>query len=234
MDISIILPTYNERGNIRLLIQSILRVIRKDRQIEIIVVDDDSPDGTWKVVKKLEAEVSPIRLIRRVKERGLASAIQTGISTATGTIIVWMDCDFSHPPELIPSMIEEIGKFDIVVASRFVEGGKSEYSMVRTWASLLVGYFARLILNPSVRDYTSGFVACRREVFDKVALTGRHGEYFIGFVYRCLKNGFSILEIPYTCASRRSGESKTAPTPLSLLWQGFSYGTEIIRLKLFG
>ena len=234
MDLSIILPTYNERENIQPLIESILREVGSDRQIEIIVVDDDSPDGTWKVVEKLGKERPQIRLIRRVKERGLSTALQTGISAARGKVIVWMDCDFSHPPLLIPRLIEGVRCFDVVVASRFVKGGKSEYTFLRTLASLMVSYFARLILNPSVKDYTSGFVACRREVFEKVTLTGHHGEYFIGFIYRCLKAGFRIEEIPYTCVSRRLGESKTAPTLRSLLRQGFSYGIEIIRLRLFG
>ncbi len=234
MDLSIILPTFNERENILPLIESIRREVREIGQFEIIVVDDNSPDGTWKVVKKMEAQIPHIRLIRRMNERGLATALQTGISAAKGAVIVWMDCDFSHPPRLIPFLTEEIRYFDVVVASRFVKGGRSEYSLVRTLASLLISYFARLTLNPSVRDYTSGFVACRREVFEKVVLTGHHGEYFIGFVYRCLKAGFRIKEIPYICANRRSGESKTAPTLLSLLQQGYSYGMEILRLRFLG
>ena len=233
MDLSIILPTYNEKENISPLIESLMHQV-EGRRFEIIVVDDDSPDGTWKTVKQLQQHTPQIRLIRRIGERGLASALQAGISAANGAVILWMDCDFSHPPQLIPSMVEEVGKVDVVVASRFVKGGESEYSLERTFASLLVSYFARLILNPSVKDYTSGFVASRREVFDKISLTGRHGEYFIGFTYRCLKNGFKIMEIPYTCVNRRSGESKTAPTLFSLLRQGFSYGIEIVRLKLFG
>ena len=233
LDLSIILPTYNEKENILPLIESILQEV-EGRQFEIIVVDDDSPDGTWKIVKQLQRHAPSVRLIRRIRERGLASALQTGISAAKGAVILWMDCDFSHPPQLIPRLIEGVRHFDVVIASRFMKGGKSEYSLLRTLASLMVSYFARLTLNASVRDYTSGFVACRREVFEIVTLTGHHGEYFIGFIFRCLKAGFGIKEIPYTCVSRRLGESKTAPTLMSLLRQGFSYGIEIIRLRLFG
>ena len=233
LDLSIILPTYNEKENISLLIESVLQEV-EGRQFEIIVVDDDSPDGTWKIVKKLQRRIPSVRLIRRIGERGLASALQTGISAARGRMILWMDCDFSHPPELIPRMIRIVRKFDVVVASRFVEGGRSQYPPGRTLASLFVSYFARLILDPRVRDYTSGFVVCRGEVLNRITLTGRHGEYFIGFVYRCLKRGFSIKEIPYTCVNRKSGESKTAPTFLALMVRGFSYGMEILRIRLFG
>jgi len=233
LDLSIILPTYNEAENIALLIESILQEI-EDKQFEIIVVDDNSPDGTWKIVQQLQEHNPSIRLIRRIGERGLASALQTGISSGQGKMILWMDCDFSHPPDLIPKMIRMAKKFDVVIASRFVEGGRSQYSPERTLASLLVSYFARTVLDPSVKDYTSGFVICYREVFDKVTLTGHHGEYFIGFVYRCLKNGYKIKEIPYTCANRRFGESKTAPNFLALMAQGYSYGMEILRTRIFG
>ena len=233
LDLSIILPTYNEVENITLLIESILKEI-EDKQFEIIVVDDNSPDGTWKIVKQLQQRNPSVRLIRRIGERGLTSALQKGISTAKGNMILWMDCDFSHPPELIPKMVRTVREFDVVIASRFVKGGRSQYSPERTLASLLVSYFARLVLDPSVKDYTSGFVICRHEVFDRVTLTGHHGEYFIGFVYCCLKNGYRIKEIPYTCANRRFGESKTAPNFFALMAQGYSYGMEILRTRIFG
>lgn len=233
LELSIILPTYNERENISPLIESILREIEGEK-FEIIVVDDDSPDRTWEIVKQLQQHMPFVHLIRRTEERGLASAIQTGISVAKGDTILWMDCDFSHPPDLIPAIIRMRSRFDVVVASRFVEGGRSQYSLERNVASLLVSYLARLVLDPSVRDYTSGFVACCREVFDQVTLTGRHGEYFIGFVYRCLKSGFTVKEIPYSCAGRRFGKSKTAPTFLALMARGASYGMEIFRTRILG
>lgn len=233
MYLSIILPTFNERDNISLLIESILQEV-EGTELEIIVVDDNSPDGTWRIVKQLQQHTPSVRLIRRLGERGLTGALQMGISVARGVVILWMDCDFSHPPEIIPRMVEMVGEFDVVLASRFVEGGRSEYPPERTLASLLLSYFARLILDSSVKDYTSGFVACRREVFDQISLTGRHGEYFIGFVYRCLKKGFSIREIPYTCVRRRRGRSKTAPNSLVLVARGLSYGMEIIRCRILG
>ncbi len=120
--ISVILPTYNERENIGRLVERIFRSVNDS--LQIIVVDDDSPDGTWKVVQEIAERDNRVRLLRRVGRRGLRSALVEGISLAQGEIVVWMDCDFSMPPEIVPHLVREIGAFDIVIGSRYVEGGK--------------------------------------------------------------------------------------------------------------
>jgi dolichol-phosphate mannosyltransferase len=135
--VSVVLPTYNERDNIGSLISAILENVRCPTQI--IVVDDDSPDRTWQVVEEIRAENDNIELVRRIGRRGLASAIAEGISLSRGEVIVWMDCDFSMPPEVIPRLVEALGDgYDIAIGSRYVEGGKDgreSFTRVLTSAS---------------------------------------------------------------------------------------------------
>ena len=238
--VSVILATYNERENIEDLLTSILE--NSEYPTEIIVVDDNSPDETWRVVQKVASENDNVKLLVRTHERGLASAISDGISLSTGDVIVWMDCDFSHPPKLMPQMIKALKKYDIVVASRFVEGGGMQYSFIRILASRALNLFANIILGFSVKDYTSGYSAVRREVFEKVKiqpLLGEargyivgYGEYFISFLYRAKKTGFKITEIPYIYVARKRGETKTSPNLLALLKYGIIYGLTILYLRM--
>ena len=237
--VSVILPTYNERGNIQDLIASILEI--SIYPTEIIVIDDDSPDETWKVVEKISH--GNVKLLRRMNERGLASAISDGISLSTGDILVWMDCDLSHPPKLMPQLIKALDECDIAVASRFVKGGRMQYSFMRTLASRALNLFANIVLGFSIKDYTSGYPAVKQEVFDKVKiqpLLGEnrgyivgYGEYFISFLYRAKKMGFKITEVPYIYVARKRGETKTSPNMLALLKCGIVYGLTILYLRMF-
>jgi dolichol-phosphate mannosyltransferase len=231
--VSVVLPTYNERDNIGSLISAILENVRCPTQI--IVVDDDSPDRTWQVVEEIRAENDNIELVRRIGRRGLASAIAEGISLSRGEVIVWMDCDFSMPPEVIPRLVEALGDgYDIAIGSRYVEGGKDgRESFTRVLTSKLINLFACLILGFSIKDYTTGFVAARREVFDQVNISERyeHGEYCIDFLYKAKRKGFKVKEIPYVCRPRRSGETKTASNILSLIRHGARYCLTVLKLR---
>jgi len=124
MKVSIVIPTYNERLNICLLIKKIITFLKKD--FEIIVVDDNSPDKTVEEVKKNFKNKKEIKVFFRKKEKGLGAAILFGIKKAKGEIIVGMDADFNHPPELLPKLIKETKNFDFVVASRFIKDGGME------------------------------------------------------------------------------------------------------------
>jgi dolichol-phosphate mannosyltransferase len=230
--VSVILPTYNERENIGELIYTILKIIEPPS--EIIVVDDDSPDRTWEVVAALQTEHPEVRLIRRIGERGLATAVAEGVKNSRGDILVWMDCDFSHPPELIPRLIGALGECDITIASRWVSGGGIQAPWLRILASRLIDTFASLLLGFSVKDWTSGFIAVRRETMDKVRIMplGKgYGEYFIAFLFEGKESGFKIKEIPYTCSYRRKGVTKTSPSPFRLLGYGLSYCWCVLYLR---
>ena len=178
--VTVILPTYNEIENIVDLIRAINIVIKDDK--EIIVVDDDSPDGTSATVADLiqKKEINNLRLITRTHDKGLTNSIKEGIVSARGDIIVWLDCDFSMPPELIPRMIAEIDNgYDVAVGSRFVKGGSfkrgtssSQDSLIVVLLSRLMNMFIRIMLGFSFRDYTSGFIAIKKDIFKSIELKG--------------------------------------------------------------
>lgn len=230
--VSVILPTYNERGNIEEIISQVCKYVEKDLH-EIIVVDDSSTDGTDEIVKGLKKKIKNLRLITRKNERCLPSAIWRGIRESTGNIVVWLDCDLSHPPGYIPKMLSYIGEYDIVCASRYVDQGKDARSFIRTLASIAVNLLARLILGLKVKDLTSGFYAVKKEVFSKVKLMQEgFAEYCIRFTYDAIKNGFKFKEVGYISPDRKEGVSKTQKNFARFLRDGYLCWKEVIRLKL--
>jgi dolichol-phosphate mannosyltransferase len=232
LSLTTILPTYNERDNITILIDGILRHVR--RPVQVLVVDDDSPDGTWQVVQEIAARDPRVRLLRRTTERGLTSAIWAGIRAADTDAVSWMDCDLAMPPEAIPALLARLeAGADIAVGSRYVRGGKDVgHSLLARAFSVTINLFAMLLLSWRVRDYTSGFIAARRSVFDKIALRGDYGEYCIDLLARAQFMGLCVEEVPYICGARLSGESKTATNVTGYLRRGWKY--VVVVVKLFG
>lgn len=243
--ISVILPTYNEKENIVELVEAIQKSVGVRN--EVIVVDDDSPDGTADVVKDFinKSKTSSCRLIVRKNNHGLRNSIWEGIQKAKGDKVVWMDADFSHPPEVIPQMIKAKTKeVDVVVASRFVHGGKAKEvnnssgeSVLAVYLSRFLNMFLGYLFRFSFGDFTSGFVLADKKVFKKVKFEGDYGEYFIDFIVKAKLNGFDIIEIPYVSVPRKYGETKTATNTKQLLTRGVRYLTTIYKLltiKYFG
>jgi len=232
--ISVILATYKEKDCIEDLIHEIDSIVNP---YEIIVVDDDSPDGTWKIVEEISKKNKKVKLIRRINKRGLASAIKDGVSASKGDILIWMDADFSQPPALMPKLIKALERYDIAIASRWVKGGGMKYEKVRVITSKLTCWFARIILDFSLKDYTSGYIAIKRDVLEDLKIReigGGYGEYFIDLMYRGKKKGYKIVEIPYVYVPRKFGETKTNPNIFSLLKHGSNYLRAILKIKLDG
>ena len=237
--VSVIMPTYNEGGHIQdLICETVQALLTLDvRDYEIIVVDDDSPDLTWEKAAQTPIEdPSRIRVIRRMKEHGLTASLREGISAARSEVIVWMDCDFSHPPEKIPQMLYMLEQgYDIVVNSRYTIGGGEERigkgGFMQLFLSRLLNWSVRFMLKPSFSDYTSGFVAVRREVFKGIDLRGDYGEYFVDFIYRAIKLGYHICELPYKAMPRRSGESKTGTNIIQYARRGWKYFWVVLQLR---
>jgi len=231
--VSVILPTYNESGNIGPLIEEILSYLPGES--EIIVVDDDSPDRTWEVVADWVPKDPRVRLLRRIGRRGLTSALREGFEQSRGQIIFWMDCDFSHPPDKIPEMIEQLGQYDLVVASRYIPGGEERgHSRMGSFLSRVICGLSALVLSPAIKDYTSGYVGLRRPVLETIPFRGDYGEYCIDLLYRAHKRGYRILEIPYRCLPRRTGESKTATRFTGYVKRGYKYIFTMVRLRFGG
>jgi dolichol-phosphate mannosyltransferase len=229
--ISVILPTYNEAENIIPLIQEILTQVPSES--EIIVVDDDSPDRTWEAVEELRKKESRVRLLRRIGRKGLTSALQEGINLSKGQYVFWMDCDFSMPPDKIPELLKALEDHEIAMASRYIPGGEEKgHSLLGSFLSRVICWLASRILNPAIKDFTSGYIGIRREVLKTLPLHGDYGEYFIELIYKAYKKGYRIKEIPYRCLPRRSGESKTATHLWGYLKRGRKYLVVIFRLRL--
>ena len=236
--VSVILPTYNEKDNISPLILGIQSQLN-NQEYEITVVDDDSPDGTWRTVQELRKNDERINLIRRSGRSGLTSAISEGIDSSSGDIIVWMDADLSMPPEKIKDLLERVNDgYDLSVASRYVPGGgivlieKSQDSFLSAILSFVMNFVIQHLLDSSFKDYTSGFIAVKKEVLENIKLRGDYGEYFIDFVYRSMKKGYKVSEVPYICGARQHDTSKTGSNLLQYIKRGQKYIWTAVRLKL--
>jgi dolichol-phosphate mannosyltransferase len=240
LSLTVVLPTYNERENIAILIERILAAVHTP--VQVLVVDDDSPDGTWQVVTEIAAREPAVRLLRRTAERGLTSAIWAGIQAADTDAVSWMDCDLAMPPETIPLLVERLAAgADVAIGSRYVRGGSDPgHSLLARAFSVTINLFAALLLGRGVRDYTSGFVAARRAVFDpstgsgrsRIKLQGDYGEYCIDLLARAQRLGLRVEEVPYTCGARLSGESKTGAHVRDYLRRGWKYVLVVLRLAL--
>lgn len=231
--VSIILPTYNEAGNIEELIDLIMAEV--PAPVEAIVVDDDSPDKTWEIAEGLKSKYSNVKVLRRINESGLTSAISDGVKMAEGDVVVWMDADLSIPPAKIKDLLAKIEEgYDVVVGSRYIPGGgtviieKEDDSLVLVILSFVLNFTIQKLLDPTFHDYTSGFIALRKEVVEHIGLKGDHGEYFISLVYKSMKSGYKVIEVPYVLGSRVYGVSKTG----TRWWQYFHKGLKYLAVTI--
>ncbi|WP_246112329.1 glycosyltransferase [Thermococcus aciditolerans] len=206
--VSVIIPTYNERDNLAELFERIDGAL-KGHDYEIIVVDDDSPDGTWEFAESL-AEKYPVKVIRRTEKKGLSSAVIRGFREAAGDIFVVMDADLQHPPEVIPELLNAIEKgADVAIASRYVPGGGVKnwywYRRLISKGAIMIGRLALPKIR-DVKDPVSGFFALRREVVEGTELNP------IGFkilMEILIKGRYKeVKEVPFTFGLRHAGESK--------------------------
>lgn len=237
--VSVVMPTLNEAGNIARLIQCTVDAIHSAGidEIEILVVDDDSPDRTWEIASRVDYPPARIKVLRRMENHGLTASLSDGIQAARHAVIVWMDCDFSHPPKRIPQMLYMLDQgFDVAVNSRYVVGGgedrSGEWGAMQMFLSLSLNWFTRFFLDASFADYTSGFIAVRKEVMQAIPLRGDYGEYFVDFIFRTLHKKFKVCEIPYMAMPRKSGESKTGTNLIHYLRRGRKYVRTVVNLRL--
>ena len=230
--VSVIIPTYNEVENIVELICSIDRVLSKKH--EIIVVDDNSPDDTKDVIESLinKNKTNSFSIINRKKNPGLTNSIKDGIKLSKGDVIVWLDADFSMPPKIINKLLEQIEKGqDIAIGSRFMKESRIKNGGQEIFFSKIINKLAQLLISHDLTDWTSGFVAVRRDVFSKIKLNGDYGEYFIDFLAQSRNNKFKIVEVPYSWKPRSKGESKTGQNIWQYFGRGRKYIMTIIKLK---
>ena len=192
---SMILCTYNEVDFIE---NSILTISKKIKNLELIIVDDDSQDGTQKIIEKYNNEPF-LNLIIRKNENGLASAFVRGIKETTGGRIGWIDTNMIYLIDYFPKMEQLLNDGnDIVLLSRYVKDGKDKRPLLRSLASKFLNIFCKIIFRSKIKDFTSGIFLMKRKVLNAVSFIGYgHGDFFIEFLYNAEKKGFKIIEIPY-------------------------------------
>lgn len=223
--VSIILSTYNEATEIDF---TISEIIRRMPGAEIIVVDDNSPDGTYEILKKIS--YPNIKIFCRKKTRGLASAFLLGLIESKGDVVGWIDSNLGILAEKLPSMVSLLSQNDIVVMSRYVAGGEDKRSLLRIFTSFVVNFFSKLFLSSSIKDYTSGMFVMKRSVLESVVpIAYGHGEFFIEFIYRAFKKGNKIIEIPISQPPDKESISKTTSSVLRFCSIGFSYFFRILN-----
>jgi dolichol-phosphate mannosyltransferase len=219
-----VLPTFNEAGNIEQLVRDALANLPPGSRL--LVVDDNSPDGTGEIADRLAAEL-PVEVIHRAKKEGLASAYVTGFKHVLGRgagLVLQMDSDFSHDPADLPRLLAASEGADVVLGSRYVPGGGvRDWSLLRRAISRGGGTYARLVLGIEIRDLTGGFKCFHREVLEAVDLDriAAQGYAFqVEMTYRALEAGFEVIEIPIVFRDRQVGNSKMSrATVLEAAWR---------------
>jgi dolichol-phosphate mannosyltransferase len=239
-EISIVVPTYNERENIRPLVAAIAAAFG-DTPWELIFVDDDSPDGTYREILAVAAAGAPVRCLRRVGRRGLASAVVEGAMSASAEIVGVIDADMQHDETLLVRMLDRMQTTDtdVVVASRHVEGGGlGDWSASRRRMSAFATWASRLLIGNTISDPMSGFFMTRRSVFDAAIYDlSQQGYKILLDILTSSPHPLKVTELPYVFRERLSGESKVDVMIIVefafLLIEKFSRGLIPPRFVLF-
>jgi dolichol-phosphate mannosyltransferase len=213
MRVTICLPTYNERENLEPMLRALGGVLPEDARV--LVVDDSSPDGTGQLADELAAELPFVEVLHRPRKEGLGPAYLAAFRQALAggaDLILEMDCDFSHDPQDVPRLLTAAENADLVLGSRYVDGGGVEnWGALRRFVSAGGSLYARVLLGVGIRDLTGGFKCFRRAVLEAIdldAVTSTGYAFQIEMTYRAVRRGFRVAEIPITFADREAGASK--------------------------
>jgi dolichol-phosphate mannosyltransferase len=237
LDVSVLVPTYNESQNILAMLGSIEKNLPKEMVTETIVIDDNSPDGTGKIVdehiKNRKNDTNHrIEVIHRETKKGLSSAILEGIQRSHGRLIVVMDSDFSHPPQIISRIVDELNQsdHDIVIASRYIKGGAiRKWPFRRKLMSKTATKISKSSLGLDVSDPLSGFFGLKRNIIQEKDLDAIGYKMLLEILVKT--KGVSVKEIPYTFTNRKLGSSKlslmTIADYIKSVWKLYLYGKSV-------
>ncbi len=229
------LPTYNERENLEPMLHALRDVLGPDDRV--LVIDDNSPDGTGELADGLAAELEGVEVLHRPRKEGLGPAYLAGFRRALelgAELVVEIDCDFSHDPADVPRLLEAAADADLVLGSRYVPGGSvADWGAVRRAISAGGSLYARLLLGVPVRDLTGGFKCFRRAVLEAIDLDAIHSKGYafqIELTYRALRRGFRVREVPIRFVDREVGGSKMSRSiVLEAIWK-----VPLLRLAAVG
>ena len=236
-DLTVIFPTLNEVGNLDSLIEGLGRELPG---CQVIVVDDNSSDGTPDLVRKIAESNASVRLIARHVTPCLTDSIQAGIEAASTPYVAWMDADHSHPPEVMRKLYDVAKVSGCCIGTRYADAADSFASrlpkgeMLAAGLSAVLNFSVKHVLRLQITDYTSGFIVCRRDLLSNHSLTGDYGEYFIELMFYLTRRGVDLREVYYESPPRHSGESKTGASLLPLMRRGVKYLWLVGRLMLPG
>jgi dolichol-phosphate mannosyltransferase len=211
--VTVCLPTYNERENLERMLHALREVLPADGGV--LVIDDGSPDGTGELADRLAEEIPNVSVLHRARKEGLGPAYIAGFRRALAEgaeLVLEMDCDFSHDPADVPRLIAAAGDADLVLGSRYVEGGGvRNWSRLRQFISEGGSTYARIILGTKVRDLTGGFKCIHRKVLETIPLDridAKGYAFQIETTYRAERAGFRVAEVPIVFVDRTEGHSK--------------------------
>jgi dolichol-phosphate mannosyltransferase len=219
---TVCLPTYNERENLERMVRAL-----GEHGVSVLVIDDNSPDGTGELADRLAQELDYVSVLHRARKEGLGPAYLEGFRHALAEgaeLILEMDCDFSHDPADVPRLIATSEDADLVLGSRYVDGGSvRNWGLLRRMVSAGGSLYARAVLGVDVHDLTCGFRCYRRKVLETIdldAVTSRGYAFQIEMTYRATRAGFRVVEIPITFVDRELGGSKmTKAIFLEAIWK---------------
>jgi len=229
MKVSVILPTYNEADNIIQLVREVIRNVPPEWKYEVILIDDNSPDETYRVAKDAFKDNPFVIILLRTSDRGLANSIRCGIEMAQGGQVLVMDTDFTHDPKEIPNLLHVGKMYDIVSGSRFSSGGNMQ-SRRHYLASFVYNLFIRVVLRTQIQDNLGGFFTIKKRKLDslpKEMIFFGYGDYYFRLLHYAQKRGMSIVEVPVIYRSRKAGASKSDFGKLL-----FSYTRAVLQLRL--
>jgi dolichol-phosphate mannosyltransferase len=224
----LILPTYNEAENIEAIVRAALaRLAETGMAYTVLIVDDNSPDGTGRIADRLAEELDEVRVLHRAGKQGLGRAYLAGFALALeagAELLIEMDSDFSHDPADLPRLIAAAGAADLVLGSRYVPGGGVlNWGLVRRALSWGGSAYARILLGVPVRDLTGGFKCFNARVLEALDLSQVHADGYgfqIELTYCAIRAGFTVAEVPILFRERRIGQSKmTARIALEAVWK---------------
>ena len=238
-NVSVIIPTYNERENIKKLIPNIEKLLlHEDINGEIIIIDDNSPDGTGKLAEALSKKYKNIRVIHRNKKEGVGSARRLGFSLASNPVIISMEGDNTHNPEYIPKFLQEIEKgADLVIGSRYLKESKIvNWPLKRRIISKVANFISRFFAGTGITDVTNGYRAFTKKLFNRLKIDSSGYPYNMEFACEAYSKGFKISEIPIVFIDREKGTSKLHVTKefASFIATAFRFMYTYKPMKIFG
>jgi len=219
------LPTYNERENLEPMVAALEGVLPEGSRI--LVIDDNSPDGTGEIADRLAAERDDVEVLHRPRKEGLGPAYLAGFRRALelgADLVLEMDCDFSHDPADVPRLVAAADEADLVLGSRYVPGGGTKnWGLVRRFVSRGGSLYAQVLLGLRVRDLTGGFKCYRRAALERIGLDAIRSKGYafqIETTYRTIRAGFRVVEVPIVFADRQVGGSKMSKSiVLEAIWK---------------